>query len=320
MPTVEQNKQQWNQDYEWTRQGEEWSAVWGGSEAQWFGAILPRIHAFLPTSTILEIAPGFGRWTTYLKKHCESLAVVDLAEECIKACQQRFAADSHISYYVNDGKSLAMIQDKSIDFVFSFDSLVHAEAEVIEAYLNQLAMKLSPNGIGFIHHSNLGRYQQAFSLIDTIPSEFRELVVNRNFLAATHWRAGSMTAELFADYCNQSGLHCISQELINWGTEELLIDCFSVFTPKNSIWARPNNVIENKDFMREAVLIQQLSRLYTLKSFQISRETNSFESHPVGSPPRVSPQAMTSVSPGVWSRSIRWIFDRCRVSQTVHRA
>ena len=37
MPTVEQNRQHWNQDYEWTEQGEEWSAVWGGSEAQWFG-------------------------------------------------------------------------------------------------------------------------------------------------------------------------------------------------------------------------------------------------------------------------------------------
>ena len=169
MPTVKQNREYWNQDYEWTKQGEEWSAVWGGSEAQWFGAILPRIHAFVPTGTILEIAPGFGRWTTYLKKYCEYLAVVDLTEDCIKACQQRFASDSHINYYVNDGKSLAMIQDKSIDFVFSFDSLVHAEAEVIEAYLNQLAMKLSQNGIGFIHHSNLGKYQQAFSLIDKIP-------------------------------------------------------------------------------------------------------------------------------------------------------
>ena len=96
------------------------------------------------------------------KSIVQYLAVVDLAEECIKACQQRFASDSHISYFVNDGKSLAMIQDKSIDFVFSFDSLVHAEAEVIEAYLNQLAIKLQPNGIGFIHHSNLGKYQQAF--------------------------------------------------------------------------------------------------------------------------------------------------------------
>ena len=130
MPTVEQNRQLFNQDYEWSKQGEEWSSVWGGSEAQWFGALLPRIHAFIPTGTILEIAPGFGRWTSYLKKYCEYLAVVDLAEECIKACQQRFVSDSHITYYVNDGKSLAMIQDKSIDFVFSFDSLVHAEAYV----------------------------------------------------------------------------------------------------------------------------------------------------------------------------------------------
>ncbi len=205
-----------------------------------------------------------------------------------------------------------MIPDKSIDFVFSFDSLVHAEAEVIEAYLNQLAIKIQPNGIGFIHHSNLGKYQQALSLIDKIPIENRELIVNRIFLAPTHWRAASMTTELFAEYCDRAGLQCISQEPVNWGTDDLLIDCFSVFTPKNSIWARPNNVIENRDFMKEAVLIKQLSLLYTLKSFQTSRETNSFERHPVGPMPRVSPKVMKSVSPGIWSRSIRWIFDRCR--------
>jgi hypothetical protein len=65
------NRQHWKQDYDWPKQGEEWSSVWGGSEAQWFATILPRIHAFVPTGTILEIAPGFGRWTTYLKKYCE---------------------------------------------------------------------------------------------------------------------------------------------------------------------------------------------------------------------------------------------------------
>ena len=56
MPTVEQNLQLWNSIYGWTQQGEEWSSTWGGSEAQWHGAILPRIRAFIPTDTILEIA------------------------------------------------------------------------------------------------------------------------------------------------------------------------------------------------------------------------------------------------------------------------
>ena len=49
MPTIEQNLKMWNINYEWAKEGEEWSATWGGSEAQWFGAIFPRIHAFLPT-------------------------------------------------------------------------------------------------------------------------------------------------------------------------------------------------------------------------------------------------------------------------------
>jgi 2-polyprenyl-3-methyl-5-hydroxy-6-metoxy-1,4-benzoquinol methylase len=275
MPTVDENQEAWNRNYQWIEQGEEWSSEWGGSEAQWFGAILQRIHAFLPTATILEIAPGFGRWTKYLKECCEHLIVVDLAENCIKACQERFASDSHIAYYVNDGKSLAMIQDKSVDFVFSFDSLVHAETDVIEGYLNQLAMKLKPNGVGFLHHSNIGTYQQALSLVETIPSELRESVVNRVFLGPTHWRARSMTSKLFEGYCDAAGLQCISQELVNWGTDGLLIDCFSLFTPKSSIWSRSNKVVENTEFMEEAHLIRRLSHAYTLKSFQANSETDS---------------------------------------------
>jgi hypothetical protein len=54
--------------------------------------------------------------------------------------------------------SLDVAVDGSVDFVFSFDSLVHVEMDVIEAYLKQLAAKLTPNGVGFIHRSNLGQY------------------------------------------------------------------------------------------------------------------------------------------------------------------
>src|SRR5439155_24508233 len=43
---------------------------------------------------ILEIAPGFGRWTHYLKDYCENLWIVDRSSECIEACRQRFATGS----------------------------------------------------------------------------------------------------------------------------------------------------------------------------------------------------------------------------------
>ena len=38
------------------------------------------------------------------------------------------------------------IPDRSSDSVFSFDSLVHAEADVIRGYLAQIGRKLKPSG------------------------------------------------------------------------------------------------------------------------------------------------------------------------------
>ena len=79
--------------YDWKDAGEEWSAPWGTSAAQWFGAILPRIRDCLPTGRILEIAPGFGRWTHYLKNYCDELSIVDRSSKCIEASRRRFTAE-----------------------------------------------------------------------------------------------------------------------------------------------------------------------------------------------------------------------------------
>jgi Methyltransferase domain len=273
MPSVEQNVQMWDVDYEWTEEGEEWSSTWGGSESQWFGAILPRLHSFIPAGTILELAPGFGRWTNYLKNYCELLILVDLSENCIKACQQRFASKSNITYHINDGKSLSMVPDRSVDLVFSFDSLVHAEADVIQAYLNQLAKKLNSNGVGFVHHSNIGEHRRFFSISERIPGRLRDHLIQKGFLDRTHWRAFSMTAQLFEKLCEQAGLQCVSQELVNWGTKRL-IDCISIFTLKTSKWARPNVIIENRDFMKEASLIRRLSHVYGRQHWRSGSKEN----------------------------------------------
>lgn len=249
MATVEQNKEAW--DRYWPDGGDAWSQAWGGVATQWFGAILMRIHRFLPVETILEIAPGHGRWTQFLKDHCESLIVVDLAESCVEACRKRFSSYTNIRYHVNDGKSLHMVEDKSVGFVFSFDSLVHADADVIEAYLGQLASKLKPDGVGFIHHSNLGACKKVST--GQWPPDFTN----------PHWRAESMTARLFEEYCEKAGLQCITQEIVNWGGE-LLNDCFSLFTPGGSVLSRPNRVYVNDRFMDEAKRISMISEMYGL--------------------------------------------------------
>src|SRR5256885_14191118 len=150
-------------EYDWKDAGEEWSAPWRTSAAQWKHAILPRIRDYLPTGTILEIAPGFGRWTYYLKDYCKELWIVDRIEECIEACRERFAADSRVRCYVNDGRSLSIIPDASVDFVFSFDSLVHTKPDVVDAYLRELGTKLKIGGGGVFLHFHFVQFTNLFA-------------------------------------------------------------------------------------------------------------------------------------------------------------
>ncbi len=269
MPTIEDNRSVWNDGYDWLSDGDEWSTTWGGAWSQWHFAILPRIRAFVPVRTILEIAPGRGRWTQFLAELCERLIVVDLSERCIKFCEQRFSHYSHIEYHVNDGMSLGMVENNSIDFVFSFDSLVHAELYVIRAYLDQLAHKMTPDAVGFVHHSNLGAHSTFLHRTANFTTEEREWLARHGVVdeISLGWRAPSVTAAAFEQDARQAGLVCTSQEIINWETIRL-IDCFSTFTPLHSKWARPNIIIENPDFMKQAAMCAFLAKLYSPESFQ----------------------------------------------------
>jgi hypothetical protein len=240
--------------YDWKDAGEEWSEAWGSSAAQWHGAIFPRIRDCLPTGTILEIAPGFGRWTDYLKDYCERLWIVDRVEECIEACRRRFAGDSRLSYYVNDGRSLAMLPDNSVDFVFSFDSFVHPDREIVEAYLRELGTKLKTGGKGFIHHSNFGEYVNTRR--ERIPEGLAKPLIKAKILDWAHHRNPSMSADLFRDLCEQHGLHCISQELVNWRGRRL-IDCLTLFVRSDSARQEPTRIIRNPKFVREAARIRR---------------------------------------------------------------
>jgi SAM-dependent methyltransferase len=265
MPTIDENIGNWTTTWDWSERGEEWSRWWGDTPAFWHGAILPRIHAMVPTGTILEIAPGYGRWTRYLKDLCERLVIVDLTEKCIAHCRERFSADTHIEYHVNDGRSLAMIEDGSVDFVFSFDSLVHADQDVLGEYLSQLAAKLKPDGVGFIHHSNAGSLATLTALARRVPDRFYGALARHGVIVnLAAWRDEGMTAGLFRRQCEAGGLACPAQELVSWETGGYLIDCFSILAPRGSHWDRKSRVIRNPMFVAEA---RRMAHLYSGASF-----------------------------------------------------
>ena len=206
---------------------------------------------------------GFGRWTQFLAKQCQRLILVDLSEKCIAACQKRFRDYNHVEYHVNDGRSLAAIKESSVDFVFSFDSLVHVEADVIESYVNGVARTLKIDGTAFLHHSNFGEFS-ALSAIQSFlwsHTQARSVVERLKLMPNSHGRALSMSASKFREYAKRAGVHCTVQETINWGGKRT-IDCFSTLQKSRKTGHVPTTTLHNPHFMREAGYLGQLSRVY----------------------------------------------------------
>jgi ubiquinone/menaquinone biosynthesis C-methylase UbiE len=256
MPSVTWNQDKWDRRYSWDDGGEEWSARWGGSLTQWRSCLWPRIAAFLPVRSLVEIAPGHGRWTQYLLPHADTYIGVDLAKSCVDACQERFAG-TNAHFTVSDGRSLPSVADGSADLVFTFDSLVHAEADVISDYLSEFSRVLSGDGVAFVHHSNVGTYHATAALRDLIGRLAEPFPVARQMLGPAgiadwhNFRGRSMTADRFAQMSAEAGLSCIGQEIIPWASP-LLIDCISVVTRPGSRWDRPLVHLVNRHFRAAA--------------------------------------------------------------------
>ena len=242
MPNVAWNKLAWD-GYSWPDGGEIWSERWGCSEAQWFGSIYPRLHRFLPTCRVLEIAPGFGRWSRFLVRSCSQYIGIDLSEKCIEACTARFRHDTHARFVVNDGTSLDAAEDGLYDFVFSFDLLVHAELDVFENYVPQLMQKLTPSGIAFIHHSNLADLGPLDGMRD-------------------HGRGRTVSGSVVERLVQQHGGTVLIQEVINW-VDTGLIDCLTTFSRKTSVTEPEAIKLVNSRFMLEAELIKVYQAPYS---------------------------------------------------------
>jgi hypothetical protein len=245
---IERNETVWNETYPWDEKGlgEVWSGGWGNSSAQWFTTIYPRIQRYLPSPVILEIAPGFGRWTRFLLPFCDQLIGVDLSQKCVDHCVAAFKDEPKARFYKNDGRSLDVVEDNSVDLCFSYDSLVHANAEAVGAYVSQLMSKLKDGGVAIIHHSNMKDNDSAERPNGNPP----------------HWRAEDVSADLVKEMIEQAGGDLILQEVHSWGKTRDLIDTLTFFGKKPT-YLPPMRRVENPDMMNEGASWRSgLARVY----------------------------------------------------------
>ncbi len=89
--TVENKLRLWNQDYGWSKRGDEWDGqarFCGQPYNQWKQSIVDTfIVSNTANSVVLEIGPGHGRWSRIIAGLCRQLILVDLSPQCIQFCK-----------------------------------------------------------------------------------------------------------------------------------------------------------------------------------------------------------------------------------------
>ena len=98
---------------------------------------------------VLEIGCGAGRMTRALAPLVKEVHAIDVSGEMVRRATAATEGLSNAFVYHNDGAGLAILPaDVEIDVAFSFIVFQHIpSAEVIEAYVRDVAQRLRPGGV-----------------------------------------------------------------------------------------------------------------------------------------------------------------------------
>jgi phospholipid N-methyltransferase len=125
----------------------------------------------------VEIGPGGGRWTRYMLGF-GNIYVVDYYQEILNELRRNFVAPN-LTFVKNNGTDFPGIDDRSVDYLFSFGTFVHLDMHLIAEYLTNMRRILKPDANIVIHYSDktkvMAQINNNFS--DNTPEKMRSLVL-----------------------------------------------------------------------------------------------------------------------------------------------
>lgn len=148
-----------------------------------------------PETTIMEIGPGGGRWTSYLLK-AKQITLVDIVPQFFDYLRSRFPEYAHkLRFYESSGSEINGIESESINYLLTFDAFVHIEPAGIREYLHEIQRVLTPGAIAVVHYGDVDKPEarkpeRSFApmtgvLMDEYVQDLKSMTVmthNKNFL------------------------------------------------------------------------------------------------------------------------------------------
>lgn len=167
-------------------------------------------HLFqqLDLTNMIELACGHGRHVPYYQDFAGTITLVDILEENMVICRDRFKETENIIYYKNNGFNLEELPSDQYTALFTYDSMVHFEMMDVYSYLKDIYRVLEVGGKALFHHSNYNKDYKA------------------DFSHELHARC-FMDKDVFAHLAYRVGFKILEQKVIDWhGVKEL--DCITL--------------------------------------------------------------------------------------------
>jgi SAM-dependent methyltransferase len=177
-----------------------------------------RLFETLNRRVLVDLACGHGRHSARilgdisLKAAVQSLYLLDINKENVKFCRKRFANESIVRAYKNNGYDFNPIGRNEITGIFCYDAMVHFELDAVASYLRDAYRVLAPGGRALFHHSN------------------NESSPGADYRDAKQWR-NFMSKNLFAHLAIRSGFKVLEQVPLNWenvGGPDESLDCITL--------------------------------------------------------------------------------------------
>lgn len=163
--------------------------------------------------TTMDFACGRGRIANILKQKYRKMILCDISERALAYCQDRFSDVSNIEYIKSLPERL-LINNESLDFIYSWDAMVHFNYKMLDIYISEFSRVLKKGGHCFIHHSNL---EECYSNDKLVKSE--------NFNENIFWRA-KVSRKDVAKIARRNNFEILEQTNLKW--RGVQVDCITL--------------------------------------------------------------------------------------------
>ena len=107
----------------------------------------------LPTSwdRALDFGCGAGRLSQALAEHAGAVVGVDVSAPMLDTARSLDRSGGRCTFVLNESADLRLLDDDSVDLVYTERVLQHLPASLVECYLGEFLRVLRPGGVALLH-------------------------------------------------------------------------------------------------------------------------------------------------------------------------